>query len=117
MTRGLQNKAGVMKFADAMDDFFVGIRRGVGVLLSRQRKNHPGVIAPRSRELVSLLARAELEPRPLAPQIDAGGRFDHIGDVSASDPGGNLDKIELSIGMGLKKIPMSYAAHQTQAYD
>src|SRR5207253_4579587 len=76
MSRRSQNKAGVMNFADAMDDFFVGIRRGVRMFLSRQGKNHCGIIAPRRREFVSLLACAELEPRPLAPEIDAGGRFD-----------------------------------------
>src|SRR5438046_7037724 len=99
MSRRSQNKAGVMNFADAMDDFFVGIRRGVRMFLSRQGKNHCGIIAPRRREFVSLLACAELEPRPLAPEIDAGGRFDHIGDVSAADPGGNLNEIKLSVGM------------------
>src|SRR5436309_15242832 len=103
MSRRSQNKAGVMNFADAMDDFFVGIRRGVRMFLSRQGKNHCCIIAPRRREFVSLLACAELEPRPLAPEIDAGGRVDHSGHVSAADPGGNLTAIRLTRSMCRQK--------------
>src|SRR6516162_3397671 len=70
-----KNETRVMNLVYAIDDFVFVIGRSVGTLLARERENHTSVIAPYRGQLIGLSAGSDFEPRPLAPQIDAGGRL------------------------------------------
>src|SRR5690242_13840517 len=52
VARRFENESRVMEFVDAKNDFVIVVRRSVWMLLSRQGKNHPGVIASHFRKFV-----------------------------------------------------------------
>ena len=95
LARGFKNKSGVMKLVDAVHDLLVGVRRSIGVFLARQRKNHSRVITSFGWKSIRLLPRTDFQASPLAPEIDAGGSFDDIGDVRAPDARSYLKKAGL----------------------
>src|SRR5579859_3523055 len=104
----------MMIFRDATDNFRIGVGGSIRMLLASERKNDAGVIAADSGKLVGLLAGGDFEARPLAPQIDVGGGFDDVGDISAANAGGDLDEIKFAVGVGLQKLRVSHAAEKPQ---
>src|SRR6266568_1041388 len=117
VARRFENESRVMKLAYAIDDFVIVVSRSIGMLLPRQGENHSCVISSRGGKLIGLLAGADFESCPLAPEIDACGGFDDIRNVGTSDTRGNLEKIEFPIRMRLQKFSVGHAAHQAKALD
>src|SRR5580693_6555651 len=114
---GAEDEAGVMFFGDALDDFGVSVGAGIRNFLTRERKHYAGVFAAAFRQDVRNLAGGNFNARPFAPEIDASGGFDGIGDIGAADARGNFDEIEFSILVGAKKFGMRYSANQPQRRD
>ena len=86
-------------FRDAIDDFRVVVWGGVRTFLAGQGKNDASIVAPRSGKLVGLLACSDFETGPFAPEINAGGGFDDVGNVGAADAGGDFDEIKFAVGV------------------
>ena len=62
-------------------------------------------------------ARTDFDAGPFAPEIDAGGGFDGVGDVGAADAGGDFDEVEFSVFVSAQKFGVRDAANQAQGGD
>src|SRR5580704_7228174 len=100
----LQDETGVMIFVHAIGDFRIAVGIWVGMFLAREAQDDSGVISARCREGVRLLPCSDFEARPFAPEIDAAGGFDDVGDVSAADTRGDFEKIKLAVGVGFQEF-------------
>ena len=114
---GAQDEACVMMLFDAQDDFRIGVGGSIRVGLAREAEDGAGVLLTDGRQLIGLLARAELKFGPFAPEIDAGGGLDNVRDVSAAHASGDFNEIELAIGMGFQKFGMRDTANQAERAD
>src|SRR5690348_12236753 len=92
-------------------DLGIVIRRGVRLFLAGQRKNDSSVVAADWRQFVRLFAAGDFDPRPLPPQVDAGGRLYHLTDVGAAHSRRAFQKIKLSVAAGANELGMRYPAH------
>ena len=109
-----QNEAGVMILPDALDDFRVVVGRSIRFLLTRQRNDYSGVVFAGRREFIRQLPGGNLQPRPFTPKVDAGGGFDHVGDIGTADARGDFKKIDAMVAVGLEEFGVSDAANQTE---
>ncbi len=58
-----------------------------------------------------------LDPCPLDPGIDSGGKLDDIGDVSAADAGCGLEEVEAAVGVGFDELGVGDAGDETERLD
>jgi hypothetical protein len=108
---GFQDEADVVIFGDAVGDFGIGVGGCIGMFLAGERKNDSGVVAAKWGKLVGLIPCSDFETRPFAPEVDAGGGLDDIGDVGAADAGGDFDEIKFAVGVRAQKFSMGDPAH------
>lgn len=111
---GFKDESGVVVFLDPFDDFGVVVGGSVRFLLAGQRDYYACVVFACLGELVGHLPCCDFEMSPFAPQVDAGGGFDHIGDVGTADAGGDFEEIEAVVAVSLQEFRVGYAAHQSQ---
>ena len=101
-----------MILGDAVSDFGIGVGGRVGMFLAGERKNDGGVVAARRGKLVRLIPCPDFEARPFAPEVDARGGLDDIGNVGAADAGGDFDEVKFAIGMRAEELSVSDSAHE-----
>jgi hypothetical protein len=109
-----EDEADVVVFGDAIGDFGIGVGGRVRLFLAGERNDDSGVVAAHGGKLVRLIPCPDFEARPFAPEVDAGGSLDDIGNVGAADAGGDLDEIEFAVGMRLQKLGMSHSTHEAK---
>ena len=90
---GLLRDAGGMRPGGGLVRDASGRRGRVGLFLAGQGDDRSGVILPDLGQVVELLPCSDFEARPLAPEIDAGGGANHIGDVGTADARGDFKEI------------------------
>src|SRR6266705_733757 len=112
---GFQNEAGVVVFRDAINDFRVCKCGSIRVFLAGKRENNSGVIAARGGKRVGLFPSSDFKTRPFAPEVDARGGLDDVGNVSAADASSNLNEIEFSAVVRFQEFGVRHATHETQA--
>src|SRR6267154_3283968 len=115
--RGPKNESGVVIFRNPIDDFRVVVRGSVRTLLAGQGKDYAGIIAACGGELVRLLPCSDFQSRPLTPEVDVGGSFDYVRDVGATDTRGDLDEVELAVGVRFQEFGVGHAAEIAEAFD
>src|SRR5580692_9723664 len=103
-----------MVFCDAIDDFGIVVGGCVGLVLAGEGYDRSRVIVASRGQLVWLLPCSHFEACPLAPEVDAGGGLNYIGDVRAADAGGDFQEIEPSIGMRFQEFGVRDAPEKTQ---
>ena len=109
---GFQDEAGVMIFGDTVGDFGIGVGGRIGTFLAGERDDDSGVVTAQWGKLVRLIPCPDFEARPLAPEVDARGGLDDVGNVGTTDAGGDFDEIEFAVGVGAEELGMSYSAHE-----
>ena len=114
---GLEDEADVVVLGDAVRDFGIGVGGGIGMFLAGERKNDGGIVSARWGKLVRLIPCPDFEAGPFAPEVDAGGGFDDVGDVGAADAGGNFNEIKSAVGMRAEELGMSDAAHEAEPFE
>ncbi|OLE76887.1 hypothetical protein AUG19_01895 [archaeon 13_1_20CM_2_54_9] len=112
---GFEDEASVMVFRDAVGDFGVGVGGRIGMFLASERKDDCGVVAAQWGKLVRPISCSDFQTRPLAPEVDARGGLDDIGDVSAPDAGGDFNEIKFAIGVSAQELGMGDSAHEAEA--
>jgi len=83
----------VLLVIQAPDNFRIVVRRGVGLLLPRQRDKQAGTVVFRNRRPVRSLSTGNFDLGPLRPEVDSCGRFHQVSDMRASDTGRGLQEI------------------------
>src|ERR1700744_362541 len=106
-----------MIFVHAICDLWIAVGICVGMFLPREAQDYACVILSYRRQSVRLLPCPNFEPRPLAPQVDAAGSFDDIGNVCAANARRDFEEIKFAVGVGSKKLAMRYAAHSAEPFD
>src|SRR5712691_8258879 len=101
----------------AQGDLGIVVRGSVGLFLASERKNDASVVVTRDRRMVGLFAAGDFDARPLTPQVDARGGFDHFADVGAAYARGTFQKVKLSIAARADELGVGNAAHQSQGLD
>ena len=112
----MKNKADVIRFRYAIDDFLVVVSGSVGLLLVCQRKDDARVILPHFRRFVWILRRRRFEFCPFAPEVKTAGVFQNVGDIRAADPRCNFQQIKSSCCGALQKLGMRHTALITERF-
>ena len=107
----------MVEFFDAVDDFGVGVGGGVGFLLAGERDDYAGVVFAGRRKLVRHLAGCDFEASPFAPEVDAGGGFDHVRDVRAADAGSDFEEVQAIVAVCFEEFGVRDAADQAQTFN
>src|ERR1019366_395588 len=103
----------VLFVVQAPDNFRIVVRRGVRMLLPRQRNEQTGAIASRNWRPVWGLSTSDFDLGPLRPEIDSCSRFHQISDMRATDTGGGLQEIQSAVATR-DKFAVRDASHQTK---
>src|SRR5260370_30194889 len=106
-----------MIFRDAVGDLGIGVGGRIGMFLAGERKNDSGVVAAQWGKLVGLIPCPDFEAGPLAPEVDAGGGLDDIGNIGAADAGGDFDEIKFTVSVGAEELGMSDSAHEAKPFE
>ena len=101
-------------FFDPIDDLVVGVMRRVGRLGICKGQRNSGVIFADLWAVVGVIRRGGFELCPLSPEVETGGVFEHICDVSAADAGSNLEQIKFPVRLALQKLGVRDAAADNQ---
>ena len=54
---------------------------------------------------------------PLNPGVEAGGEFDNLGDVGASDAGCRFEEVEAAVGVRLDELCVGDAGDEAERFD
>ena len=114
---GFEDEAGMLIFGDTIGDFGIGVRARVGMFLASEGENHSGVIAAGLWHCVRLFAGGDFEACPFAPEVDAGGGFDNIGDVGAAYAGSDFNEIKFFVGVGFEEFGVGNATEKAESAD
>src|SRR5437016_9595198 len=98
------------------DNLRLVVSRGIRILLTGQRKQNASVLFARGLYLLRRLTFTDLDPGPLAPEVHSGSGLQNVGNVSAADARGNLQKIKLSVGGALDEFSMRGPSLQTKRF-
>ena len=87
-----------MVFLHAQDDFGRVEDGGVGIGGFREAEDAAGVGACGSGGTIGLAAQVgDFDAGPFAPEIDAGGVFDDVGDEGSADAGGDFEEVVAAV--------------------
>src|SRR5712692_11255362 len=111
---GFEDEAGVVVFRDAVADFGIGVGAGIGMFLPGERKNDSGVVAAQWGKLVRLIPCSDFQARPFAPEVDACGGLNDIGNIGAADAGGDFDEIKFAVSVRAQELRMGDSAHEAK---
>src|SRR5260370_19709506 len=107
----------MMALVQAPDDLRVLVGRGIRVLLAGQCDDDARVVLLVLRELVISLVGGQLDPGPLAPEVDARGCLDQFYDVGAAHARGSFEKIKMSLATPFDEFHVGYTVHQPERTD
>lgn len=101
-------------FVESPDDFGVVVGGCVGAFLTREGDDDSGVVVAVRGKLVVAVFSGDFDFCPFSPEVDAGGGFDHFGDVGSADARRCFEKIETPVVAAADEFGVGDAANESE---